>query len=392
MKDIRSIRFSIIIPAYNAKKTLHRIIDDICGQTYPAYDVIIIDDCSTDGTGIIADQIVKEKNQLWSVVHQKKNRGVSVARNTGMDRARGDWILFFDADDRIEPDLLERAARSISETKAEGKKYGLPDASPDVVIYSISEDFLNADGKLIYSKRHMVDDQVVFGNVQANNGGENKALAALTQCLEKETIYGYPWNKAYRLEALRESGARFPDISFGEDILFNIQFFDAVRIAAAIKKPLYHYMNQESDRLTGKYLPDYFDLQKRRYTEFLRQQARWLCSGGEDLQELKQSALGRSALGLISGRYFRSFSSWISRELSHGTRHSEIENKAKREFEQGELYALLRPFLPDLGMSGRFLYEPLQRENARQAIRHAGVLNRIRKHFPGLYDRLKQNR
>ena len=91
------MKFSIIIPAYNVADYLENCVESILKQTYDNYEIIIVDDGSTDETGKVADELLKQTKQI-NVVHQS-NGGASKARNTGMKRATGDYILFLDGDD-----------------------------------------------------------------------------------------------------------------------------------------------------------------------------------------------------------------------------------------------------------------------------------------------------
>ena len=91
------MKFSIIIPAYNVADYLENCVESILKQTYDNYEIIIVDDGSTDETGKVADELLKQSKQI-NVVHQS-NGGASKARNTGMKRSTGDYILFLDGDD-----------------------------------------------------------------------------------------------------------------------------------------------------------------------------------------------------------------------------------------------------------------------------------------------------
>lgn len=90
---------SIIVPIYNAEKTLRRCIDSILSQTFSDWELLMIDDGSTDQSGTICDQYAIKDKRIK--VFHKKNGGVSSARNLGLDNARGEWITFVDADDQI---------------------------------------------------------------------------------------------------------------------------------------------------------------------------------------------------------------------------------------------------------------------------------------------------
>ena len=96
---------SVIVPAYNVKSYLKRCTNSIINQTYQDLEIILVDDGSTDGTGILCDQIAQEDSRI--VVIHKENGGLSDARNAGLDICAGDFISFIDSDDYIEPDMYE---------------------------------------------------------------------------------------------------------------------------------------------------------------------------------------------------------------------------------------------------------------------------------------------
>lgn len=94
---------SIIVPVYNTEKYLDKCIQSVLAQTYTNWELLLIDDGSTDSSGIICDKYAAEDNRIR--VFHKENGGVSSARNLGLDNAKGEWISFVDADDWIEPTM-----------------------------------------------------------------------------------------------------------------------------------------------------------------------------------------------------------------------------------------------------------------------------------------------
>ena len=92
---------SIIIPVFNAEKYLRQCLDSILAQTYTNYEVVIINDGSTDKSGDIIDDYGKYDDKIHP--YHRNNGGVSSARNFGLDKAKGDWIIFVDSDDFILP-------------------------------------------------------------------------------------------------------------------------------------------------------------------------------------------------------------------------------------------------------------------------------------------------
>jgi len=103
-------RFSVIIPAYNSETTLARAIDSVLAQSRPAYEIIVVDDGSTDGTAAVAEAF----GDAVRLVRQT-NAGVAVARNVGAQAANGDWLAFLDADDWYYPDRLKLHAEWIAD-------------------------------------------------------------------------------------------------------------------------------------------------------------------------------------------------------------------------------------------------------------------------------------
>ena len=99
------MKISIIIPVYNVKKYLRECLDSILAQSYKDFEIIIVDDGSTDSSGNICDEYSMKYENI-KVLH-KNNNGLSSARNAGLDIAQGEYILFFDCDDVVSPIMLE---------------------------------------------------------------------------------------------------------------------------------------------------------------------------------------------------------------------------------------------------------------------------------------------
>ena len=108
-------QISVIIPVYNVEKYLHRCIDSILDQTYRDIEIIIVDDGSTDQSGIICDKYIKIDNRIQ--VFHKENEGQSSARNLGVEKSNTDWLCFIDSDDYVHPQMLEFLKRGIDDNK-----------------------------------------------------------------------------------------------------------------------------------------------------------------------------------------------------------------------------------------------------------------------------------
>lgn len=98
---------SIIIPAFNAQASIERAVSSVLNQTYRSIELIVINDCSSDNTSELLDRFFSKTTEI-TVIENKSNKGVSAARNQGIDTANGDWITFLDADDYFDQTYLER--------------------------------------------------------------------------------------------------------------------------------------------------------------------------------------------------------------------------------------------------------------------------------------------
>ncbi len=102
------MKISVIVPVYNAENYLEKCITSVTNQTYHDWEMILIDDGSKDGSGIIID-IAAAKDKRVKAIHQV-NAGPGIARNRGIEAAVGDFVVFLDADDYVEPDYFELLA------------------------------------------------------------------------------------------------------------------------------------------------------------------------------------------------------------------------------------------------------------------------------------------
>ena len=110
-------RISIIVPVYNVEKYLKKCVDSILGQTFTDFELLLIDDGSTDNSGSICDELAKTDNRI-KVIH-KENGGLSDARNIGIEVAKGDFIGFIDSDDYIDEDMYAFLYNNILKYDAE---------------------------------------------------------------------------------------------------------------------------------------------------------------------------------------------------------------------------------------------------------------------------------
>lgn len=212
------IQVSIIVPVYNCEKYIETLLKDIAKQSFDQYEVILIDDGSTDKSGEICDHFCA-KNSKFKVYHLK-NGGVSQARNKGILKAKGQYIRFLDADDRIPSDSLERMIKCAEASKAE------------LVI-----------GKF-FSERKVWQSELT--------GIQDKQRLFLDFSKYAFSFYyGVVWNKLYKTECIMKHKIQFDrELNMCEDALFNFEYFQYVNKVYYITEEVYSYFNHENSLVT----------------------------------------------------------------------------------------------------------------------------------------------
>lgn len=358
------IKFSVVMPTYGVGDYIGDALGCLMMQTYDNFEVIVVDDCSPDKSGEIARGFQNRDDRFFYYKHEK-NMGVSAARNTGIEHATGDYILFLDPDDLYERNLLRVCAAALERNPV------------DLLVYSFTEDYRNAQsGKIEYMKGITLelldyDDDMVTTN-------DAVTIHRLAMQMEEITMLGYPWNKCYKTSMIKDNDIRFQKIKHVEDILFNCDVLDYTTSLTILNDVLYHYRNQGQMRLTGGEIDDYFELQKIRVKRIFDQQQKWKTCDFE-------------ALGILSKEYFRSFQSAMVRQLDSGVKTDDILKWCNKEAET-EIYQELKKYLPDGAFTIRLLYKPLTEGMFGTALKRARLMKYTKQYFPGVFNRAKQIR
>ena len=112
------LRFSIIVPVYNIKEYISDAINSILKQSFREFEIIVVDDGSTDGSEILVDEIQRENSDIIKVIHQK-NKGLSEARNVAIDVAQGEYIVLLDSDDFLDENALYELNKVVQNSNCE---------------------------------------------------------------------------------------------------------------------------------------------------------------------------------------------------------------------------------------------------------------------------------
>lgn len=206
---------SIIVPVYNAEKFLNRCVDSILRQEYSTFELILVNDGSTDSSARICDQYAAEDSRV--IVIHKENSGVSDSRNLALDRARGKYIQFLDSDDWITPDATKLFVRSAETHQC------------DLVI----SDFYRVVGDRVSHKGDIEEDGIMNREQYAAHMMENPA----------DFYYGVIWNKLFRRDLIEKHHLRMDsNLNWCEDFLFNLEYIRHANVFLALQAPIYYYV------------------------------------------------------------------------------------------------------------------------------------------------------
>ena len=258
------MKLSIIIPAYNAEVYLPQCLDSILAQEHQGCEVIVVDDGSTDGTAALLERYPDVK-----VVHQE-NRGMSTARNRGLDEARGEYILFVDSDDLLTAGALETLVAELSgEDIIAFNAKKLHDATGELTYHPTIREPETTDGWTYFCRHRLEATDIHF------------------VCI---------WQRAYRRQFLIDNNLRFADgILRAEDDLFTTQAMLAAKTVKTITPCLYIYRIRANSITTT--------IDRRRFDDSLRVQ-RLLADLIIPLQGVDKKAIYR----VLASNYINLFS------------------------------------------------------------------------------------
>lgn len=236
---------SIVVPVYNAERYIFSCIHALQEQTYSNIEIILVDDGSTDKSSDICD-VLAENDSRIKVIH-KKNTGVSSARNSGIDVATGQYLMFADSDDLYEKDMVGRMVFLAERWNTNFVICGfrVADCIDKARIPRRKED--TSEYVYALSKKELFEN---LGYMIAR----------------RPTMFA-PWNKLFVLDIIKKNKIKFdPEVNYGEDFLFNLQYLRYCNGVVETKEPLYNYLMQNPDSLEARYKADLFENQTMLYS------------------------------------------------------------------------------------------------------------------------------
>ncbi|MCR5269279.1 MAG: glycosyltransferase [Lachnospiraceae bacterium] len=225
-----NLSVSVIMPVYNSAEYLADAVDSILLQTFPNFELILVDDGSTDGSGTLCDEMAHKDSRIL-VIH-KENGGICSARNAGLDAATGEYVAFCDNDDKYLPDLLHDNIALAKEHNA------------DVVRFKRLKIARKADGRLVKTSDELKTFAVLTGREEI---GKNYRLV-------RSSFLGV-WTGLYRREMIRRFRIRFPEfMKYGqEDGYFNYECYSHASCIVLNPRIYYYWMQREEHSTTGRF-------------------------------------------------------------------------------------------------------------------------------------------
>lgn len=351
--------FSIVMPAYGVERYIKKAMESVQNQTYTDWEIIVVDDCSPDKSGQIAEEFAAKDKRIRVVRHQE-NRGLSQARNTGIWEAEGCYIWFMDPDDYVEENVLEKVKESLEKNPAE------------VVMFGLIEEYYGKNGNLEYTHEIRPEEHLYQ---------EKTELRKEVIRLEQQTLYGYAWNKIYSLAYIKKKGFQYENIKLTEDILFNVNVFMDIERLNILSIAPYHYAKRMSANLTNKFVKEYFQVHRQRIELIYKQYQYWeLCT-----------KTVRKILGSLYGRYILSAMERNCDQRS-GMKLRQRRLWCRRVFRE-ELYQELIPYAEaeDSKML-KIALVLLRTGNITLCLGFGRCIYIVRKYFPMVYSKVKSGR
>lgn len=236
-------RISVIVPVYNVEAYLHRCVDSILNQTYRNLEIILVDDGSADQSGAICDEYARQDSRVVAI-HQE-NGGLSAARNTGIDHAKGKYLSFVDSDDFLDERMLEVLYRDLQAAGAE----------------------VSAIEYQTFEREDELKQEQSLPQMQTMTGAE-----AIRRVLILDGIQDFAWNKLYKKSLFEK--IRYPEGRVFEDLGTTYRLLECCKTVAYRPAELYFYYQRPDSilhRKSLKFYRDKYDMTMERY-QFVQKQ------------------------------------------------------------------------------------------------------------------------
>ena len=346
---------SVIIPVYNVEQWLVRAVASLQAQTFSDFELFLVDDGSTDGSGALCDKLALEDERI-RVIHQQ-NAGAAAARNAAIEQAHGEYLYFMDGDDWCDADMLASLYEAASANDL------------DLLVTGFYiETYYGAD-KFYQEKRNAPDR--IFAS-------QEEFRQAAHQLFDAQLLYA-PWNKLYRRSYLIDHDIRFPG-TFWDDLPFNLEVMREVERVGTIDGHFYHFLRARAESENTRYRPDMYEKREEEHQWLQELYAGW----GIDSPEIQE---------FLARRYAERLVGCVENVTNKNCTLSKAEKRKEiaRMITTPQAKDALKKTVPGTFMM-KVLFIPYRLQNVTLTMWESSFISFVKRHSTNLFARLKANR
>lgn len=346
---------SIIIPVYNVKQWLARAVESLQAQTFSDFELLLVDDGSTDGSGALCDQIAAHDTRI-RVIHQK-NAGAAAARNRAIEQAQGNYLYFMDGDDWCDAVMLADMYQV-----AESNDLDLLVTGFYIETYYDTDKF--------YQEKRNAPDRIFATQEEFRN--------AAYELFDAQLLYA-PWNKLYRRAYLMEKNIRFPE-TFWDDLPFNLDVMRDVEQVGCLDGHYYHFLRARAESENTRYRPDMYEKREEEHRWLQDLYATW----GIDSPAIQE---------FLARRYAERLIGCVENVTNKNCALSNKEKRAEIAKMIGSPQAkdALAKTVPTTFMM-KVVFIPYRMQNVTLTMWESKFISFVKQHSTNLFARLKANR
>ncbi|OZG61716.1 EpsN [Bifidobacterium myosotis] len=290
---------SVVVPVYNVEQYLQQCVESVLRQTYRHLEIILVDDGSTDSSGEMCDRLAGQDDRI-RVVH-KRNAGLGMARNSGLDVAKGEFVMFLDSDDFVDTRMVEELYAQLEKTGADtsycgyAEYYDENNVRPRPAAYN-NRTFRDSD----------IIDHVLLEMIAGKPETDREALLSMSTCFA-----------LFSMGVIRKHDVRFPSERefISEDVIFDIAYLQHAVCVTYIDKPLYFYRYTNNASLTHSFDEGFLERQKKQYSR-MDEDLKKICDTDAYRMRLDRYFLGRVRhfIGMVvsHGRVYKDYDAYAA--------------------------------------------------------------------------------
>lgn len=346
---------SIIIPVFNVERWLARAVASLQAQTFTDFELFLVDDGSTDGSGALCDELARQDDRIH-VIHQV-NAGAAAARNTAIESARGEYLYFMDGDDWCDAAMLADMYRIAK------------DNDLDLLVTGFYIETYYGDDKF-YQERRDAPDRIFSTQAEFRTSAH--------RLFDAQLLYA-PWNKLYRRSYLDAKGIRFP-ATFWDDLPFNLEVMRDVQRVGTLDGHYYHFLRARAESENTRYRPDMYDKREEEH-QWLQDLYRGWGIDSTEIQEFLARRYAERLVGCVENVTNKNC------ELSRRQKRAEIAKMISTP----QARDALEKATPSTFMM-KVLFIPYRMQNVTLTMWESQFISFVKQRSTNLFARLKANR